>query len=59
MADKKSTGGAVKPIHRDLGTEEDMDDFVEGLTPDTMAEIADELRAQRRFEAALGDLAFK
>lgn len=56
MADKKSTDGAVKPIHRDLGAEEDMDDFVEDLTPDTMAEIADELRAER---PALGDLAFK
>jgi hypothetical protein len=59
MADKKSTGGAVKPIHPDLGAEEDMDDFVEGLPPDTMAEIADELGTQRHFEAALGDLAFK
>jgi hypothetical protein len=56
MADKKSTVGAAKPSHRDVGAEEDMDDFVEGLTPDSMAEIADELRAERR---ALGDFAFK
>ncbi len=29
------------------------------LTPDVMAEIADEIRAERRFEAALGDFVFK
>ena len=59
MADKKNTGGAVRPIHRDLGTEEDTDDCVESLIPDAMAEIADEIRAERRSEAALRDLAFK
>ena len=59
MADKKRTCGAVKPIQRDLGAEEDMDDFVESLTPDVMAEIADEIRAEGRFEAALGDFVFK
>ena len=59
MADKKSRGGAVKPIHRNRGAEEDMDDFVENLTPDAMAEIADEIRAETGCEATLHDLAFK
>jgi hypothetical protein len=59
MADKKSTGGTVRPIHRDLGAEEDMDDFAESLTPEAVAEIAKEIRAERRFAATLGDLAFK
>ena len=59
MADKKSTGGAVKPIHRDLGPEEEIDDCVESLISDAMAEIADEIRAGTGFEAALRDLAFK
>jgi hypothetical protein len=57
MSYKKTTGGGVKPIHRDLRAEEDIDDFMESLTPDAMAEIADEI--DPCFEAALGDLAFK
>ena len=59
MADKTSTRGALKPIHRDLGAEEDRDDLVESRTPNAIAKFADEIRAERRFEAAFGDLAFE